>query len=54
MENRKFGYIRVSRRDQNEDRQLPAMQEVGISPRTIFIDRQSGKNVNLKQYQLLK
>ncbi|MDN3233114.1 hypothetical protein [Priestia megaterium] len=44
----------MSRRDQNEDRQLPPMQEVGISPRTIFIDRQSGKNFNRKHYQLLK
>lgn len=43
MQNGKFGYIRVSRRDQNEDLQLQPMQEVGISPRTIFIDRQSGK-----------
>ncbi|MCY9026349.1 recombinase family protein, partial [Priestia megaterium] len=32
MENRKFGYIRVSSRDQNEGRQLQLVQEVGISP----------------------
>ena len=54
MENRKFGYIRVSSRDQNEGRQLQLMQEVGISPRDIFIDKQSGKNFNREQYQLLK
>lgn len=54
MENRRFGYIRVSSRDQNEGRQLQLMQEVGISPRDIFIDKQSGKNFNREQYQLLK
>ncbi|RDZ11118.1 DNA recombinase [Priestia megaterium] len=54
MENRRFGYIRVSSRDQNEGRQLQSMQEVGISPRDIFIDKQSGKNFNREQYQLLK
>ncbi|WP_456318522.1 recombinase family protein [Priestia megaterium] len=54
MENRRFGYIRVSSRDQNEGRQLQSMQEVGISSRDIFIDKQSGKNFNREQYQLLK
>ncbi|AEN92065.1 MULTISPECIES: recombinase family protein [Priestia] len=54
MENRKFGYIRVSSRDQNEGRQLQSMEEVGISPRDIFMDKQSGKNFNREQYQLLK
>ncbi|RJS62761.1 recombinase family protein [Priestia filamentosa] len=54
MENRKFGYIRVSSRDQNEGRQLQSMEEAGISPRDIFIDKQSGKNFNREQYQLMK
>ncbi|NGY85335.1 recombinase family protein (plasmid) [Bacillus megaterium] len=54
MENRKFGYIRVSGRDQNEGRQLQSMEEVCISPRDIFMDKQSGKNFNREQYQLLK
>ncbi|MEC1071857.1 recombinase family protein [Priestia megaterium] len=54
MENRRFGYIRVSSRDQNEGRQLQSMQEVDISSRNIFIDKQSGKNFNREQYQLLK
>lgn len=54
MENRRFGYIRVSSQDQNEGRQLQSLQEVGISPRDIFIDKQSGKNFNREQYQLLK
>ncbi|RPK04760.1 recombinase family protein [Priestia endophytica] len=54
MENRKFGYIRVSSRDQNEGRQLQSMEEAGISPRDIFLDKQSGKNFNREQYQLMK
>ncbi|PEU33273.1 DNA recombinase, partial [Bacillus pseudomycoides] len=35
--NRKFGYIRVSSKDQNEGRQLEAMKKVGIDERDIFI-----------------
>ncbi|MED4074137.1 recombinase family protein [Priestia endophytica] len=54
MENRKFGYIRVSSRDQNEGRQLQSMEEAGISSRDIFLDKQSGKNFNREQYQLMK
>ncbi|WP_028400511.1 recombinase family protein [Ectobacillus panaciterrae] len=54
MENRKFGYIRVSAKDQNEARQLQAMKEVGISDRDIYIDKQSGRDFNREQYQLMK
>ncbi|MBT2736598.1 recombinase family protein [Bacillus sp. ISL-7] len=54
MDNRKFGYIRVSSRDQNEARQLQSMKEVGISDRDIFIDKQSGKDFKREQYQSLK
>jgi DNA invertase Pin-like site-specific DNA recombinase len=54
MDNRKFGYIRVSSRDQNEARQLQSMKQVGISNRDIFIDKQSGKDFNREQYQSLK
>ncbi|PFO05800.1 DNA recombinase [Bacillus sp. AFS076308] len=54
MENRKFGYIRVSSRDQNEARQLQSMKEVGISSRDIFIEKQSGKDFNRESYQSLK
>ena len=38
-----YGYIRVSSRDQNEDRQLIAMQELNIPPTHVYIDKQSGK-----------
>lgn len=54
MDNRKYGYIRVSSKDQNEQRQLDAMKQVGIHDRDIFIDKQSGKDFNRDQYQLLK
>jgi DNA invertase Pin-like site-specific DNA recombinase len=54
MENRKFGYIRVSSKDQNEGRQLEVMKEAGIHERDLFIDKQSGKDFQREQYQLLK
>ncbi|USK62507.1 recombinase family protein [Peribacillus asahii] len=54
MDVRKFGYIRVSSKDQNEGRQIEAMKERGIDERDIFIDKQSGKDFNRDQYQLLK
>lgn len=54
MEARKFGYIRVSSKDQNEGRQLQAMKEKGLDERDIFLDKQSGKNFDRAQYQLLK
>ena len=48
-----YGYIRVSSADQNEDRQLIAMQELGIPSERIFIDKQSGKDFNRPCYQAL-
>ena len=39
-----YGYIRVSTKDQNEDRQLVAMRELKIPERNLFIDKQSGKD----------
>jgi DNA invertase Pin-like site-specific DNA recombinase len=51
---RKFGYIRVSSKEQNEGRQLEAMKEKGIDERDIFMDKQSGKDFKRAQYQLLK
>ncbi|WP_231348545.1 recombinase family protein, partial [Bacillus mycoides] len=52
MNTRKFGYIRVSSRDQNEDRQLEAMKQLITDERDIFIDKQSGRDFNREQYQL--
>ncbi|MFD1926461.1 recombinase family protein [Sporosarcina siberiensis] len=54
MENRKFGYVRVSSKDQNESRQMDAMKSIGIGNRDIFLDKQSGKNFHREQYQLMK
>ena len=54
MDIRKFGYIRVSSKDQNEGRQLEAVKEKGIDDRDIFMDKQSGRDFQREQYQLLK
>ncbi|PEF44624.1 DNA recombinase [Bacillus cereus] len=54
MNIRRFGYIRVSSKDQNEDRQLEAMKQCISDERDIFIDKQSGRDFNREQYQLLK
>lgn len=54
MEHRRFGYIRVSSKDQNEGRQLEAMRKMGITERDVYLDKQSGKNFERANYQLLK
>ena len=48
-----YGYIRVSSADQNEGRQLVAMQELEISQGQIFIDKQSGKDFDRPMYKKL-
>jgi len=48
-----YGYIRVSSIDQNEDRQVIALREKGISPENLFIDKQSGKDFQRKEYKRL-
>ena len=48
-----YGYVRVSSRDQNEDRQLIAMQELSIPPTHVYIDKQSGKDFNRPKYKRL-
>ena len=54
MKNKIFGYVRVSSKDQREDRQLIAFKEFGIDERDIYIDKQSGKDFNREQYNILK
>lgn len=49
----KFGYIRVSSRDQNEDRQRIALSGLGIPEENIFSDKQSGKDFSRPAYQSL-
>lgn len=46
----RYGYVRVSSKDQNIDRQMAAMKEAGISKRNIFVDRLSGKDFNRSGY----
>ena len=48
-----YGYVRVSTADQNEARQIDAMNEIGIPPNHIYIDKQSGKDFNRKAYKRL-
>lgn len=48
-----YGYVRVSSYDQNEERQLIAMQSVGVSKNNTFIDKQSGKDFERPQYKKL-
>ena len=54
MKNKIFGYVRVSSKEQKEDRQLIAFKEFGIDERDIYIDKQSGKDFNREQYSILK
>ena len=53
MNHQNYGYIRVSSKDQHEDRQLIAMREVGITDENIFMDKQSGKDFERRQYKKL-
>ena len=48
-----YGYIRVSTKEQNEDRQLIAMKAVNVPPENIFMDKQSGKDFNRPNYKKL-
>lgn len=48
-----YGYVRVSSRDQNEARQMIAMEERGVEPKRVYMDKQSGKDFNRPQYQKL-
>src|SRR5699024_10914857 len=53
MENRHCGYIRVSSKDQNEERQIAALRAKDIHDRDIFIDKTSGSHFKREPYQLL-
>ncbi len=48
-----YAYVRVSTIDQNEDRQLIAMEQAGVPKKNIFIDKQSGKDFNRPNYKRL-
>ena len=49
-----FGYARVSSSGQNEDRQITALKEFGVSEKNIYTDKVSGKNLEREQYQKLR
>ena len=48
-----YGYIRVSSRDQNEERQRVAMAEQHIPAKNLYVDKQSGKDFNRPNYKRL-
>lgn len=47
----KYGYVRVSSKEQNIDRQMTAMEKVNIDKKCIFVDRASGKDFDRKGYK---
>ncbi len=54
MTDKKFyGYMRVSTREQNEDRQRIKLLEAGLDEESLFLDKQSGKDFNRKNYKRL-
>lgn len=46
-----YGYIRISTKEQNEERQKIALKQVVVEKDNIFLERQSGKNFNRPVYQ---
>ena len=48
-----YGYARVSTREQNEDRQIIALKEMGVPEENIYLDKLSGKNFDRPQYKKL-
>ena len=46
-----YGYIRVSSKDQKEDRQQISLKETGVERQNIYVDKQSGKDFNRPQYK---
>lgn len=50
----KYGYVRVSSKDQNLARQIYEMKKIGLSDSQIYIEKESGKDFNRPTYQLLK
>jgi len=53
MQENTYGYIRVSSKDQNEERQIIAMRDFGVEDRNMVIDKQSGKDFNRPGYKKL-
>ena len=49
-----YGYVRVSTREQHEDRRILALQEFGVSERHIYTDKLSGKDFERPKYKSLR
>lgn len=54
MPSKKFGYERVSSKDQNEARQRESLLKLGIDERDIYTDKQTGKDFDRPRYKVLK
>ena len=54
MQKRKFGYGRVSSKEQNEARQIDSLQSVGVNERDLYVAKASGKDFDREQYQIMK
>jgi DNA invertase Pin-like site-specific DNA recombinase len=54
MDNRTFGYARVSSKEQHEDRQIEALTKYGVTKDNIIVDKCSGKDTEREGYQYLK
>ena len=48
-----YGYLRVSTKEQNEDRQMLALHKVQVPEQNIYMDKQSGKDFNRPMYRQL-
>ncbi len=48
-----YGYVRVSSREQNEDRQIIALRELGVPDENVYMDKQSGKDFERPNYKRL-
>lgn len=53
IQSKLYGYVRVSTKEQNEDRQLNALKNFGIADENIFMDKMSGKDFKRPQYKKL-
>lgn len=53
MSSNTYGYVRVSTREQNEDRQLIALKDYKVLESNIYVDKLSGRDFNRPQYQKL-
>ena len=49
-----YGYVRVSTREQNEDRQIEALTRFGVPEQNIIVDKASGKDTEREGYRYLK